>query len=261
MITAEVIIEDIKDEIQQGKVCLPVLPNVYLELENLIQKERPISEMVLLISKDLALTSRVLQISNSAAFSKGMPIVSLDEALMRLGTNFVKTLILCAYMKDKFSVSGRYKMKIKYLWEHSAILAYLCEHGVKEFKNRVNNVEPGLALTISLLHDIGYLPIVSYLDKYDISMDLNQFFEYKKQIGNLIATKWALPEIFKESCDIPLISNNTLISFVSYMHQLVPNDQPEVDISILAMKCAIAPDELAKFYQDNIKDAISFMSF
>ena len=74
---------------------LPALPQTYVELTDLLAHGKSsVAEMARVIERDLALSAKVLQLSNSAFFGIPRKITSIAEAVTFLGTNTLKNIAL-----------------------------------------------------------------------------------------------------------------------------------------------------------------------
>lgn len=88
--------EEVRSEI--GKVDnLPILPLHYEALTAYLDSvEEPDSARVAeLISHDMAVLSKILQLANSAYFCAITPVYSAHDAVIRLGYDLLKKLVLC----------------------------------------------------------------------------------------------------------------------------------------------------------------------
>ncbi|MDI3324952.1 HDOD domain-containing protein [Pontibacterium granulatum] len=77
---------------------LPVLPSVYTELVQYLDstREPENSRIAQIISHDMAILSKILQMSNSAYFGFASPASSATDAVVRLGHTMIKNLVLVA---------------------------------------------------------------------------------------------------------------------------------------------------------------------
>lgn len=78
-----------------GIAHLPPAPRIYLRLtEALMQDDVGLAELTVIVAADPALAAAVLRLSNTAFFSTGRPLASLDQAVQRLGTRTLRHLVL-----------------------------------------------------------------------------------------------------------------------------------------------------------------------
>src|SRR5712671_4602495 len=74
---------------------LPSLPTIALEVLNLAQSDEvDIAEIARTISKDPALASKILRTVNSSFYGRSNSISTISHALVLLGLQAVKTLVL-----------------------------------------------------------------------------------------------------------------------------------------------------------------------
>lgn len=74
---------------------LPPAPSVYLRLTQALQQDDVgVLELAAIVATDPALAASVLRLSNTAFFSTGHPLASLDQAVQRLGTRTLRHLVL-----------------------------------------------------------------------------------------------------------------------------------------------------------------------
>jgi HD-like signal output (HDOD) protein len=148
-----------KDALRHTK-NLPTLPGIVNKLTKMADDPDTTTEqMGKVISKDHILAAKLLKLVNSAFYGFPQRISSLSSAIILLGFNVVKSLIISAsifeFMEDQ---------DIE-LWEHSLACAVACSVIAK----RLGVGEPEEVSTAGLIHDIG---------KVAIKMELSA--EYKK---------------------------------------------------------------------------------
>src|SRR5437870_11113602 len=83
--------------LQRIKQCptLPSLPSIAVQVLDLAQKpDADIAEIARVISKDPALSSKILRTVNSSFYGRANTISTISHALVLLGLQSVKTLVL-----------------------------------------------------------------------------------------------------------------------------------------------------------------------
>jgi HD-like signal output (HDOD) protein len=79
------------------KTKLPVLPDLYQRLESLLRlPEASARDAAELLAQDPAMLARVLQLANSAWYSRGSPVLDALGAVVRLGIRVIQSLVLHA---------------------------------------------------------------------------------------------------------------------------------------------------------------------
>ncbi|OAG27607.1 HDOD domain-containing protein [Thermodesulfatator autotrophicus] len=178
---------------------LPTLPPIVGQLTKLIADERSTAQQVAaLIEKDQVLTGKVLKMVNSAFYGFPRRISTVSNAIVLLGFNVVRTLVITASI---FETMQAQDLK---LWEHS--LGTAAAAGLLATKLELKNPEE--VTTAGLLHDIGkvvlrteFPEILKQIEK--TVQEKGIYFREAEQeildfdhgeIGRLLANQWNLPE-------------------------------------------------------------------
>lgn len=141
-----------------GPLALPVLPMVASRVMTLANNpDADVADLSELIHQDQALASNVLRIANSAAYRAGEAIVSLRQAVMRLGLAVLSEIAMAACLhSDTFNTPG-FDATRKRLLLHAFIAGGFARELARQ-KRR--NVE--VMFLCGLLHSIGR-PVVLHL--------------------------------------------------------------------------------------------------
>ncbi|UWG95428.1 response regulator [Dehalobacter sp. DCM] len=197
--------------IANGIVRLPSIPLLYMNLLHEIQSASPsLARIGEIISQDLGMSAKILQLVNSAFFSLPNHIKDPRQAVNLLGLNIIKALVLYVNLffgEDCFA-SG---LSTKDIGDHSMQVGSLAGRIYKlESKNAQLESE---VLCIGFLHDIGSL-ILNQFPQYrrivltaekeaESSVQLNQekemFGTTHAEIGAYLLGIWGLPDHFIEN--------------------------------------------------------------
>jgi putative nucleotidyltransferase with HDIG domain len=127
-------------------VALPTLPSVVKQLCTMVEGETTSAEEVgRMISTDQVLSARVLRLVNSAYYGFPGRISTVTHALVLLGFNVVKGLVLSAAVIDIMQEG------IVGLWEHSCGCSLIS--GL--LARRIDLPDPEEVTVAALLHDLG----------------------------------------------------------------------------------------------------------
>ncbi len=145
---------------------LPSMPSLYLEMVNQLQDpEVDLNDIASTISKDIAMTAKILKLVNSAFFGLSHPVTSSGEAVTYLGINTLKTLVLTIHAFAQFEGQRNGAFSLERLWSHSLHVAATArriaeaEHGDRAVLEE--------AFVAGMLHDTGQLMLVANLtDQY-----------------------------------------------------------------------------------------------
>jgi len=186
---------------------LPTIPVVAMKVLQLIENESTTSEdLAKVVSSDPAVAARVLKISNSTFFFCKRQINTLSHAIMMLGYNTLKSLVMAASVKQVYKTYG---LTEKMLWEHS-FGAGLAARIIAGTTQLANDEEAFLG---GLFHDIGKT-IMNNIDSNQFQMVMQrcynedisfqdaeqQFYPYSHaDVGGLVIQKWNFPDMLMKA--------------------------------------------------------------
>lgn len=151
-----------REEIQKVISSVPLLSASASQLlQTTTDPDHDLQSIVQIVKTDATLTARVLKIVNSAAFGLINEITSLDRAISYLGERLIVGIAIgdCAshlFDKDLMGYEGEHGA----LWRHDLRTAIASREVVVQSNLDIN---PDLAFTAGLLHDIGKALISDYL--------------------------------------------------------------------------------------------------
>lgn len=140
--------------------CLPAIPSNYQGVIRIIHSPTAsIQEIGDAINRDMGMTSRVLQVANSAYYGYSKKITSPTEAILFLGVETVKSLIHYSHLLNNFPQLSSADVLFDRVWKHSmGVAAVARKITLLETRNETLAEE---AFTAGLLHDIGKLVLMS----------------------------------------------------------------------------------------------------
>ncbi len=185
---------------------LPSMPSIYFEItEELQSHDASIQRVGKIISKDVALTSKILQLVNSAYFSLPRHIASPEHAAVLLGLNIIKSLVLVSQVFKKFDNLDMPKNFLQSLWSHNMLTANIAKVIAKQESKDQKIVDN--SFIAGLLHDCGKLILASnfsekyreiIIDSYENSRPLwsveeEAFGITHAEVGAYLMELWGLP--------------------------------------------------------------------
>jgi len=178
---------------------LPTLPGVVQVIVSMVEEENSnVQKIGDCIARDQVLSAKLLRMVNSPFYGFPGRISSVKHALVLLGFNVVKGLVLSTTVFDALA------QNIRGLWEHSLGVAVLSRRIAKELNVR----EPDEIMVSGLLHDLGKV-VMAYLAKsdYDAALDVAQlkhchiveaekeiFGYHHAMVAGWVAEYWHLPQ-------------------------------------------------------------------
>lgn len=142
---------------------LPSLSAIYSKLQKKIKEpEATLDDIGAIIGEDIAMTSKILQLVNSAFFGLYRKVESPARVVKPLGLDTIKALVLGLRIFSEIRISKRH-FSAEFLWSHSlsvGILAKKIAESETDDKDIIND-----SFIAELLHDIGKLILVSKMEQ------------------------------------------------------------------------------------------------
>lgn len=136
--------------------CLPSLPALYHQLNEEFQKEDPSLERVgQIISRDIGMTTKILQLVNSAFFGLPQRVTNPDEAIMYLGLTTVRSLVLSLQLFSQFDQSVCQLLPLDALSNHSWMTGVTARRIAQLEHQDIRMLDQ--CFLAGLLHDTGQL--------------------------------------------------------------------------------------------------------
>lgn len=139
---------------------LPSVPRLYTELNRALSDERTSADMLAsIVKQDPAISARLLQIASSSVYARGGKVSDVRTAVVRLGGDMLRSLILTASIFEQARSSLRATgLDIEKLQEHALRVAALAE-AVAPRRQLGFGSGNGEAFTAGLLADVGILAL------------------------------------------------------------------------------------------------------
>lgn len=143
---------------------LPAMNDHVRELIGVIGNPRATTaDLTNAILKDYGLTTKVLQIVNSAYYMRNEPVVSITRAVTIIGLNALKNLALGIALFEEFRKQGRETDKILRLMTMNFVSA---TQGNLLTQDKKYPVPPEEAFICTMLHHLGRMVILVYLPQH-----------------------------------------------------------------------------------------------
>jgi putative nucleotidyltransferase with HDIG domain len=210
---------------------IPSLPLLYQQVTSELHSEDPSTARIgEIIAQDMAMTAKILQIVNSAAYGIRAEISEPRQAAIYLGLNTIRALVLSLSIFSAFDPDLLGPGQAEHLWEHAV--------SVSKFARLIATCE-GIGgrdldpyISAGLLHDIGmlimasagpenYRRIVATATSTGTRLDVLEFEEFScthAEVGAYLLGVWGLP--------------NEIVEAVAWNHR--PLDSPVTEFSTLA---------------------------
>ena len=142
---------------------LPAMPQILVRLiEHLQADDLGMPELAALISKDAGMTGKLLAVANSSAYQRHHRNVNLEQSLVALGTDMIKTLVISDSVFQTFNNfphSG--STDLRAFWKNSLSTAVIA----KDIARAVEYPHLEEAYLAGLLHNVGRLALLATAPK------------------------------------------------------------------------------------------------
>lgn len=220
---------------------LPSMPAVYFRiLEALQSPDWPVEQIARIVAQDPGLTTKILQLVNSAFFGFARNVSNADDAVMLLGLSTIRSLALTTRLFTAPKARPYEGYSVEQVWSHSMAVAQLAKKIALAEGGDERLVEE--SFTAGLLHDVGkmllaenlgtrYFELMARADKSRRPLNLVEQEAWQTthgEIGAYLLDLWGLP--------------TPLVEAVALHHQ--PSKSP--DSAFSALTAVHAADMLLK---------------
>jgi len=137
---------------------VPSLPSLYVTLtEALRQSDVTVAKIANIVKQDMGMTSKVLQLVNSAFFALPCRISSPHQAVSLLGIDNIRAVVLSVHVFSE--LEGNPNPALAALWPHSLTTAAFAQ-AITRAEHSPQSLEDD-AFAAGLLHDVGRLVLCS----------------------------------------------------------------------------------------------------
>ncbi len=195
------------ESIVDNIIDLPTLPQVVSTLINVINDPHSDASIINnIVEHDPALAARILKLVNSSFYGLSRHIDSIQQAVVILGFNTIRSLSISASVFNTFTAN---KFSYEGFWKQSLACAFMMDV-LSKYSKLLNN---DATFTIGLLHNIGKIIIEQYSsEKFDEILiighrNLMSYNDSEKKVlntsytnlGYWLAEKWSLSETIQLS--------------------------------------------------------------
>ena len=199
MLTADELLAEINQAIQDNTLVLPTLPEVALKVRDVVEDENVSAAKVAdVVKTDTALAARLLQVANSPAYRGRNPVDDVQTAITRMGFSTVRNLVTSLVMQQMFQATSEVTDRmLRRTWEHSTEVAAISHLLAKQF----TRLKPDQAMLAGLVHDIGVLPILVRAEDMPVLLENPPMLEMivatlHPRVGKIILESWGFaPEM------------------------------------------------------------------
>lgn len=188
---------------------LPTIPRVVQELiDSFNQEDVDITSIAKKIAVDQVLTAKVLRLANSAHYGSARQVGSVDDAVVVLGFNSLRTLVIASGISGAFAQMPGLDRDA--FWHHSLRVGTIAKQLARQCSPKMNQ---DIAFTAGLMHAIGQLLIhivfpkeSIVIQKASVSAPLQRMHIEQDslgtdhcQVGAELARRWNFPSDIQQA--------------------------------------------------------------
>jgi HD-like signal output (HDOD) protein len=206
---------------------LPMLPHVALKVLRITNDpDTSVQDLAKVILTDQTIATKIVQIANSPVYAGAVEVKNINMALVRLGQNEIKNLMLAISLQAKIFKSKTFGALARSFWERAVGVAFasrVLAHALKADKDE--------AFLCGLMHNLGRMISLNIIessrghgeDEFRPSVPLVESIieQYHQDIGQLIVEKWTLPALVRQ--------------VVTFYERPEEQEYPEPIVSIVAV--------------------------
>ena len=214
MTTEDAIVDNKVKRVISNIRNLPTPPIVFHQIQKVINDPNSsAAHVAAVLAEDPATSVKVLKLTNSAFYGLNREVTSVKQAVMVVGMEAIKNLVLSASVLDMFKGDDANVEFQEAFWRHSLATAFCCRLLARTVRSR-GIVDSDSAFSIGLLHDIGKIVICYFLpeerelvrkqrelgsDAQDHDLEMEVLGYNHAQIGSFLATQWKLPSLLGDA--------------------------------------------------------------
>lgn len=184
------LLEEVRAAFHDPSYTPPVTPTVAMEVMAMARRPNvSLDDLASLCERDPLVAARALRIAQSAYFSRGSRIVTLKEAIVRVGVQMLADLFLAETMTTRVFRAPGYDGAMSSLRRHSAMTAHIARALAAPMSLYREQV-----FLCGLLHDVGIAaaayvvgPHVPFATAWPIILEAHT------EAGQAVCRAWKLP--------------------------------------------------------------------
>lgn len=245
---AEPLAVRIERDIREGRIALPVLPRIALQVQELIEQDSATSAIVEAIEREPTIAAALVRYANSIAYAGLREVTDLHQAVLRLGHKPVQQTVVALAARTVFDTRDKQYMDLyRVIWSHSVTTAL----AARRLASRAA-VPPETAFLAGLLHDIGKVVILQCAselrrrDPLGFAVDeptLREFLDALHcRTGDVLCEAWNIPaelrDVVQRHHDVDLTAPKDLLVAVVQVANMMATKigislHPDPELSLL----------------------------
>ncbi|HBF34354.1 TPA: two-component system response regulator [Candidatus Sumerlaeota bacterium] len=267
-----------------GLSTIPSLPALYIQIVEVLKTANPsIQSIGQIVSQDIGMTTKIMQLVNSSFFGLPRRISTLDQAVALLGIDVIKALVFSIQVFSQFDPQLVREAHLENMWQHCFQVGSLARLIAMEAPT--DSAAADEAYLAGIVHDVGkvvlgvnmqqqYVEALQQAEKEKVSHSDKEreiFGASHAEVGAYLLGLWGFPDAIVEAvayhhnpseshvqCFAPVIAVH-VANALDHIHGGVPSLVPgnEIDKAFLLTLDGL---QLAKWLEkcrDKIKECLA----
>lgn len=164
-----VLLRRIIDDLKGGRLRLPSLPDLAVKIRGAVNDpRRSVADVARLVQFDPALAARLIQVANSPLYRGSRKFDNCHSAITRMGLSAARDLVVGFTLRNLFQArTPLLRERLQLTWQHSCRVAAISS----VLARLTPGLDPDRALLAGLVHDIGVLPLLQYIETLGMDVD------------------------------------------------------------------------------------------
>ena len=188
----------LKDYLENQKVVVPMLPTVASRVMQMsLNRDTNAKELSTLIQSDQGLAAHIMKIANSPMYTPNGTLVSLQQAISRLGMRMIGEIAISVSFRSKMFDAPQFEEDIANIKAHAFATALWAKEIARTCRRNVEAI-----FLCGLLHSIGRPAVIQkineLLKKQDLELSKDECLllvdQFHRDLGLRIVSEWNMPE-------------------------------------------------------------------
>jgi len=186
---------EIMHAFNMGNLKLPSLPEIAVKVKTAMAGTNTSAEDIArIVSADPAMVTRLINVANGPLNRGVDPVCSIQAAIVRLGMQSSKELVTSFAVKQLFSSKNKMlHRRMRELYDQSVDVAAISF----SLSKQAGILSPDHMLLAGLLHEIGVIPILSYIEDTGLIISCedeldNIIKRLRGAVGSMVIRHWGL---------------------------------------------------------------------
>jgi HD-like signal output (HDOD) protein/FixJ family two-component response regulator len=198
---------DIVLRLRRGEINLPTPPLIQIQFDEMMKDKKNLHEIACLLKKDIAISSQLIRVSNSAYYRGMTENTTVEQAITRLGLHATKQNVEIICNRSLYATKKKQSLELmERLWKHSLGVGLAAQFTCEAIQQKQSEE----LFTMGLIHDIGNLILLQIMGELDIdigdeNMDendraelLNALSVNHRPFGAALLKKWGFSEMHQQ---------------------------------------------------------------